>query len=235
MQYPTRLWGWKWHLGVRRRFSNSVSILTKYFFPQTRRDWEVNLYCTSLVFCLASPCRCSISSSGLHFHFNMSKLHKLVSSPTRTIQGEIPSSQKFDYFRTSQIDALKGKNVKKWRAEPNEQKNASDHIQWKQNQVKDLWHKFVHFLQVYNQEMYSFFAHRFHFPGTTDIWPNKQTNMASVLPQGSALPLATQSLPENTALLLADRFSPSFSLVHYHLICTAWPRARGWNITSILN
>ena len=78
-------------------------------------------------------------------------------------------------------------------------------------------------------------VHKFHFPGTTDIWPNKQLNMASVLPQRSALLLAGQSWPENAALLLAARSSFSPSLVHYHLISSAWRGARGWNIVAILN
>ena len=75
----------------------------------------------------------------------------------------------------------------------------------------------------------------FHLPGTTDIWPNKQLNMASVLPQRSDLLLAGQSWPENAALPLAARSSSSPSLVHCHLISSAWRGARGWNIVAILN
>ena len=75
----------------------------------------------------------------------------------------------------------------------------------------------------------------FYSLGTTDIWPNKQTNMASVLLRGSASQLAAQSLPGNPALRLAARFSPFLLLAHYHLIRSAWLEARGWNVKSILN
>ena len=75
----------------------------------------------------------------------------------------------------------------------------------------------------------------FYSLGTTDIWPNKQTNMASVLLRGSDSQLAAQSLPGNPALRLAARFSPFLLLAHYHLIRSAWLEARGWNVKSILN
>ena len=87
---------------------------------------------------------------------------------------------------------------------------------------------------IYRRRAQSF-IYEFHLPGTTDIWPNKQLNMASVLPQRSALLLAGQSWPENAALPLAARSSTSPSLVHYHLISSAWRGARGWNIVAILN